>query len=144
MEPRFPFCIVEEKALAINGYKMEDFDSFEKPEVVMKKLVGFFQALPGDWRLVGSNPDFDIRFFNATLKRCGIGYQLTKRNVYDVAKLALQAHDKGVITLPSATNGDVKTNLNTIVQVLGIGEQGNVHGALKDAQLALDAFLMLW
>lgn len=144
MDPRFPGCVISQDALRINGYSEVDFDTFEKPEVVMKKLVSFFQALPGDWRLVGSNPDFDVRFFNATLKRCGIGYKLTVRNVYDVAKLALRAHDKGLITLPLATNGDVKTNLNVISQVLGLGAQGTIHGALKDARLALDAFLMLW
>lgn len=135
--------VVMPEALAKNGYRVEDFAGFRDPAEFYPKLADDLRALPDPWVIIGSNPDFDIRFLNAEFERWGVNYRITRRNYFDTAKEALKAHYQGRILLPVKPNGDVTTNLEVVARTLGVGEQGAVHNALHDARLAVAVFLEL-
>jgi DNA polymerase III epsilon subunit-like protein len=134
----------DERARLIHGYSLEHL--IEHGEPCEKVCIGLTEFVTvnkaGNYPVVAYNAVFDLSFFNTLLFLGG----------------AYDRHTAAFRPFPSPISGPWQCakqlaerrqvraenyKLDTIAQMLGLGEQGEVHGALTDAILAGRVFAQL-
>lgn len=118
---------VEAGAIAVHGIKNE----FLADKPVFAEIVGSFMDFIKGATLVIHNAEFDIKFINAEIKKCG--YQPIRLG--DVVDTLLVARKK----FPGSP-----ANLDALCRRFNIDLSAReLHGALLDAQLLADVYLEL-
>lgn len=119
---------VPEEAVRIHGIKTEFLSDKPKFNEIAQKWIDFIGE---DGIFVAHNAEFDMKFINFELKKCG--YQ-----TYD--------WDRVVDTLAIARNEfpGARNNLDALCRRFNIDNSARtVHGALLDAQLLAEVYLQL-
>ena len=62
---------IEQEALAINGLTLEQLKTFQKPEVMVDKLITFVKKFGVKFTIAGYNVDFDRGFISSLFKKVG-------------------------------------------------------------------------
>jgi len=120
---------VEEGALKVNGYTMDDIISFKKESEVIKTVMKDIDSIPSSAIFCGFNTPFDIGFIS----------QMFKRQNYDFSKYFTLQHDVYKIVRRMVLTGkmyftDMKQS--TIAKKLGV-ECINPHDALSDIETCI-------
>lgn len=131
------------EALRINGYTEEEVRGFKPAAQVLTTFAEQFAATVGDneYRVVGANLPFDLKFIAESCKRHGVKYPLPRRG-HDIQAMALEDHDLGRVELPLGSDGQPKVKLELLAQAYGIAfDPALAHEALYDVHITADVFI---
>lgn len=118
-----PCCPLPPAAMAVNNITMEMVRDCPTEAQVLPGFIAFIS----DTILLAHNANFDLKFVNTALGRCG--YQSLQNKTEDTVHLA-----KAVF--PDLPNH----KLQSLAQHFGI-EPGNAHRAQDDARVCMEVFL---
>lgn len=118
---------VPAEAVAVHGIT----EDYLKDKPVMAECVGEFHEFIDGARLVIHNAEFDMKFINFELRKCGFP-SFPSRDVFDTLALARQK-------FPGSP-----ANLDALCRRFGIDNASRtLHGALLDAELLAEVYLEL-
>ena len=116
-----------EDAFRVHGLSREFLAGKPKFAEIAEEFLNFI----GDAKLIAHNADFDMRFVNAELERCGRG-RLGLDRVIDTLQLARRRH-------PGASN-----SLDALCARYGVdSSRRSRHGALLDSELLAEIYAEL-
>lgn len=118
-----PCCPLSPAAMAVNNITMEMVRDCPTEEQVLPRFLHFI----GGGILLAHNVNFDLKFVNTALIRCG--YQSLQNKTGDTVHLAKAA-------FPELPNH----KLQTLAHHFGI-HPGNAHRAQDDARVCMEVFL---
>lgn len=125
-----PRLRVDARAAEINGYDPETWGGIKED-----LAAGYFMSFihERDEILAGANIRFDINFLTAWIVRAGYKKPFWPRLI-DLQSLALNAHQRGRITLPrKETTGQLSFSLDSVCKAVFI-KRTETHDALQDAR----------
>lgn len=138
---------IEDGAMRINGLSIEKLKAEGVPE--KEALEKFIQWVKNheDWTVLGQNPSFDLGFIRAACTRNGLRTPFPVRSI-DLHSLAISvmAAKGGYPIKPSyhdPSGYHTCSELDTILEYVGINKRNGAHNALDDAKLTLEAWQRL-
>jgi DNA polymerase III epsilon subunit-like protein len=135
---------IEQEALNVNGLNPETLreKGVEEPEA-MQRLVEFLKQT-GDVTVLGQNPSFDLGFLRAAFQRAQMrspfGYRAI--DLHSVALTAMTVFDGGYPIKQVRGNPNMlrtDTDLDGILNYVGLEKRPGCHNALEDARLTYQA-----
>lgn len=135
--------VISEGALAVNGYTLEQINSFRPWEQVKVDIKNFLDGYvnPYDKKdsflVIGHNVKFDIDMLSSYFRACGDNYLMSYFNG-NIDTGVLLTHLQFLDIIPILKN----RKLDTLCEYLGV-ELDNAHNALADTRATRDCFIKL-
>lgn len=131
---------LSDEALAINGFKREELQSYEKKTEaeLVRDFIAWAMDRPGNRTLVAQTPGFDAGFLRAAVERAGLEYPFAARTIDTHTLCWLHMTMRGVE--PPQNKQHSELSLDAVLAYCGIPAEPKPHNALTGALSHAEAF----
>lgn len=133
--------LVEENALRINGFNLEQIENSTKScEELLKEFLEWSRKI-NDRTIAGHNVQFDISFLSESFRFYNLDWIFGHRHV-DLHSVFYFYMLKNKLNIPFRSNRS-NIDLDFIIDYLKLKKGDSFHNALEDARLTCQAFSIL-